>query len=88
MPPHVISLAVRPGPGIFARNRAGPFVNSKTTEGAVMAKQRQSRVGGRDNRTGEFVPLRETERRPNTTTREHIPLPGYGDTGRNKDSKK
>lgn len=47
-----------------------------------MSKQRQSRLGGRDNRTGQFVPLRETERRPSTTTREHIPLPGRGDTGR------
>lgn len=40
---------------------------------------RQSRVGGRDNRSGQFVPLSETQRRPGSTTREHIPLPGYGD---------
>ena len=44
-----------------------------------MAKERQSRIGGRDSKTGQFVPLRETERRPATTTREHIPLPGFGD---------
>lgn len=43
---------------------------------------RTGRVGGRDNRTGEFVPLKETERRPATTTREIIPLPGRGDSGR------
>jgi hypothetical protein len=43
---------------------------------------RSGRVGGRDNRTGEFVPLKETERRPGSTTREIIPLPGHGDTGR------
>jgi hypothetical protein len=48
-----------------------------------MSKQRQARIGGRDNKSGQFVPLRETERRPASTTREHIPLPGYGDTGRN-----
>lgn len=44
----------------------------------------QSRIGGRDSRTGQFIPLRETERRPDTTQRERIPLPGYGDTGRGK----
>lgn len=44
-----------------------------------MAKDRQSRVGGRDNRTGQFVPLSETKQRPGSTTREHIPLPGHGD---------
>ena len=43
-----------------------------------MAK-RQSRLAGRDNRTGEFVKLKETERRPGGTTREHLPLPGFGD---------
>ena len=37
---------------------------------------------GRDNKTGQFVPLKETERRPNTTTREIVPKPGHGDTGR------
>jgi hypothetical protein len=44
-----------------------------------MAKERQSRLGGRDNKTGQFVPLPETQQRPKSTTREHIPLPGYGD---------
>lgn len=44
-----------------------------------MSKQRQSRLVGRDNRTGEFVKLKETERHPDRTTREHLPLPGYGD---------
>lgn len=45
-----------------------------------MAKQPQSRIGGRDSRDGRFVPLKETERRPDTTQRERIPLPGFGDT--------
>ena len=53
-----------------------------------MSKERQSRLGGRDNRTGKFVPLKETERRPDSTARERIPLPGYGDTGRYDDDKK
>ena len=53
-----------------------------------MSKERHSRVGGRDNRTGQFVPLEETRRRPATTTREHIPLPGRGDTDRGGKDKK
>lgn len=44
-----------------------------------MSKERQSRIGGRDSKTGHFVPIEETRRRPDTTQREHIPLPGYGD---------
>jgi len=44
-----------------------------------MNKERQSRLAGRDNRNGQFVPLRETQQRPGSTTREHLPLPGYGD---------
>lgn len=52
-------------------------------------KPPSSRVGGRDNDSGRFVPLPETYRRPGSTTREHIPLPGHGDTGRyDKDRKK
>ena len=47
-------------------------------------KQRQSRVGGRDAKNGQFIPLSETKRRPTTTVREHIPLPGFGDTGGGK----
>ena len=44
--------------------------------------KRQARVGGRDSKTGQFIPVRETYQRPATTTREHIPLAGYGDTNR------
>jgi len=43
-----------------------------------MSKQRESRVAGRDTRTGYFVPVEETRRRPATTVREHVPLPGHG----------
>jgi hypothetical protein len=52
------------------------------------SNDRQSRIGGRDSRNGQFVPLRETERRPATTQREHIPLPGRGDTGPSDKPKK
>lgn len=46
------------------------------------ARSSASKLGGRENRTGQFVPLRETARRPDTTQRERIPLPGHGETGR------
>lgn len=49
-----------------------------------MAKKPQGRIGGRDSRTGQFIPLEETRKRPATTQREVIPLPGFGDTGRGK----
>jgi hypothetical protein len=38
------------------------------------------RIGGRDSTNGQFIPLPETKRRPDTTQREVIPLPGYGDS--------
>ncbi len=53
-----------------------------------MAKERQSRRGARDSRTGEFIPMKEAEKRPATTQKENIPLPGYGDTGRGNQKKK
>lgn len=34
----------------------------------------RTRKVGRDSRTGEFVPLKETERRPNTTEVETVPV--------------
>lgn len=46
--------------------------------------ERKSRVGGRDSENGRFIPLKETYERPATTQREHIPLPGRGDTDRSK----
>ena len=42
----------------------------------------KSTFKGRDARTGQFIPVKETYERPNTTQREHIPLPGRGDTDR------
>ena len=44
--------------------------------------ERQSRIGGRDSKTGQFIPVKETQQRPATTQRERIPLPGFGDAGR------
>jgi hypothetical protein len=49
-----------------------------------MSKKPHARLGGRDARSGEFIPLKETYKHPSTTVRERIPLPGYGDTGRGK----
>lgn len=53
-----------------------------------MGKQRQARRGARDSRTGKFIPIEEADRRPATTQKENIPLPGFGDTGRSKKDKK
>ena len=35
---------------------------------------------GRDSKTGEFIPVKEVQRRPGTTTVERIPKAGNGDT--------
>ena len=35
---------------------------------------------GRDSKTGKFIPVKEAQRRPNTTTVERVPKPGRGDT--------
>jgi hypothetical protein len=53
-----------------------------------MSKERESRIGGRDSKNGQFIPVKETYQRPATTQREHIPLPGHGDTGRSNTKKK
>lgn len=42
----------------------------------------QSRIGARSSETGRFVTKKEADRRPATTQKERIPLPGFGDTGR------
>ncbi len=39
---------------------------------------------GRDAKTGEFIPVKEAERRKATAIVERVPNPGYGDTGRSK----
>jgi hypothetical protein len=53
-----------------------------------MSNERKARRGARDAKTGEFIPIKEADRRPATTVKENIPLPGYGDTGRGKGDKK
>ena len=49
-----------------------------------MSKDRESFRGARDSKNGQFIPIREADRRPNTTQKENIPLPGHGTTGRGK----
>lgn len=51
-------------------------------------EDRQSRIGARDSKKGIFITEAEAKRRPDTTQRERIPLPGFGDTGRGKGGKK
>lgn len=46
----------------------------------TMAGQRKTFDIGRDSRTGKFIPVKEAERRPSTTTVERVPKPGFGDT--------
>ncbi len=49
-----------------------------------MSKESKTFPLGRDSKNGQFIPVREAERRPNTTTVERVPKPGNGDTGRGK----
>ena len=51
-------------------------------------KKPAGHIGGRDSKNGQFVPISETHRRPNTTQREIIPNPGRGDSGRGGGKKK
>jgi len=44
-----------------------------------MSKGKTS-LRGRDSRTGQFMKVDDARRRPNTTTVERVPKPGYGDT--------
>jgi hypothetical protein len=39
---------------------------------------------GRDSGTGKFIPVKEARQRPATTTVEHIPKPGRGDSNKSK----
>ena len=45
-----------------------------------MSKGRKTHPAGRDSTTGRFIPVKEAERRPSTTTVERVPNPGRGDT--------
>jgi hypothetical protein len=42
---------------------------------------------GRDSSTGKFITIDQAKRRPNTTTIERVPKPGYGDTKRRSKKK-
>lgn len=52
-----------------------------------MSNESKTSLRGRDAKTGEFIPVKEARARPNTTTVERVPKPGYGDTGSGKKSK-
>ena len=53
-----------------------------------MGKETKGFKEGRNNKTGQFVPLDEAKRRPNTTSIEIVPKPGNGDSGRYDKPKK
>ncbi len=42
------------------------------------SKARETSPRGRDAKTGEFIPVSEARRRPNTTVVERVPHPGKG----------
>src|SRR2546427_1128794 len=50
----------------------------KTKETNMSNKRPQGRIGERSAVTGRFVRDGTAKRRPSTTVREHIPLPGKG----------
>jgi hypothetical protein len=50
-----------------------------------MSDTRKTFDVGRDSKTGEFIPVKEADRRKSTTTVERVPKRGYGDT---KDDRK
>lgn len=54
----------------------------------MSAKKPAGRVAGRENDSGRFVKVEETRERPKETTREILPNPGHGDTGRYDKDKK
>lgn len=41
-------------------------------------KERETTLKGRDARTGQFIPVEDARKRPNTTVFERVPLPGKG----------
>jgi hypothetical protein len=55
-----------------------------------MAGKGHSSNRGRDAGTGQFIPVKEARQRPNATTVERVPKPGYGadsSTPRGRDAK-
>jgi len=45
-----------------------------------MSKERKTFDIGRDSKSGQFIPVKEADRRPTTTTVERVPKSGHGDT--------
>ncbi len=54
--------------------------HSKNKKEVMIMADRKTFDVGRDSKTGHFIPVKEAERRPSTTTVERVPKPGYGDT--------
>ena len=46
-----------------------------------MSKSKTFKIG-RDSGNGQFIPVKQAEKRPATTTVERVPLPGFGDTNK------
>ena len=59
------------------------------TEGARDAISKAG-IWARDDRTGQFIPVKEARQHPDTATAERVPKPGYGaesSTPRGRDAK-
>jgi hypothetical protein len=52
-----------------------------------MSEKGKTSLRGRDSGDGRFITVKEARQRPNTTTVERVPKPGYGDTKSNKPKK-
>jgi len=49
-----------------------------------MSNRRKTFDLGRDSKNGQFIPVKEAQRRPSTTTVEKVPKAGFGDTKNDK----
>lgn len=52
-----------------------------------MSKDSKTSLRGRDSKNGQFIPVAEARRRPDTTQVERVPKPGHGDTKPDKKGK-
>lgn len=48
----------------------------------------KTHLSGRSSKSGQFIPVDEARRKPETTTVERVPNPGYGDTDSGKSKPK
>lgn len=62
-------------PGHLAQRPSSTSFDDVADVAMAIKEQRMANKRGRDSKTGEFIPIKEANRRPNTTTVETIPPP-------------